>query len=57
MKDKEITRLQAKLDKMEKEVEKLRGAQKPAKAAPAKKAAAKTAKATTKTTAKKTTDK
>ena len=57
MKDKEITRLQAKLDKMEKEVEKLRGAQKPAKAAPAKKAAAKTAKATAKPAAKKTTDK
>ncbi len=33
MKDKEITRLQAKLDKIEKEVEKLREAQKPAKAA------------------------
>lgn len=64
MKDKEITRLQAKLDKIEKEVEKLREAQKPAKAAPAKKAAA-TKKAPAKTAtkpaakpaAKKTTDK
>ena len=53
MKDKEITRLQAKLDKIEKEVEKLREAQKPAKAA-TKKAAAKTA---AKPAAKKTTDK
>lgn len=58
MKDKEITRLQAKLDKMEKEVEKLREAQKPAKTATkkaaTKKAAAKTA---AKPAAKKTTDK
>ena len=53
MKDKEITRLQAKLDKIEKEVEKLREAQKPAKTA-TKKAAAKTA---AKPAAKKTTDK
>ena len=63
MKDKEITRLQAKLDKIEKEVEKLREAQKPAKAAPAKKAATKKAPAKTaakpaaKPAAKKTTDK
>ena len=58
MKDKEITRLQAKLDKIEKEVEKLREAQKPAKTATkkaaTKKAAAKTA---AKPAAKKTTDK
>ena len=58
MKDKEITRLQAKLDKIEKEVEKLREAQKPAKAA-TKKAATKKAPAKTaaKPAAKKTTDK
>ena len=62
MKDKEITRLQAKLDKIEKEVEKLREAQKPAKAA-AKKAATKKApakaatKSAAKPAAKKTTDK
>ena len=48
MKDKEIIRLQAKLDKIEKEVEKLRGGNKPAKAtatkkAPVKKPAAKKA--------------
>ena len=48
MKDKEIIRLQAKLDKIEKEVEKLRGDNKPAKAtatkkAPVKKPAAKKA--------------
>lgn len=63
MKDKEITRLQAKLDKIEKEVEKLREAQKPAKAAATKKAATKKAPAKTaakpaaKPAAKKTTDK
>lgn len=63
MKDKEITRLQAKLDKIEKEVEKLREAQKPAKAAATKKAATKKAPAKTATkpaakpAAKKTTDK
>ena len=62
MKDKEITRLQAKLDKIEKEVEKLREAQKPAKAATkkaaTKKAPAKTAaKPAAKPAAKKTTDK
>lgn len=63
MKDKEITRLQAKLDKIEKEVEKLRAAQKPAKAAATKKAATKKAPAKTaakpaaKPAAKKTTDK
>ena len=63
MKDKEITRLQAKLDKIEKEVEKLREAQKPAKAATkkaaTKKAATKKAPAKTaaKPAAKKTTDK
>lgn len=63
MKDKEITRLQAKLDKIEKEVEKLREAQKPAKTAATKKAATKKAPAKTATkpaakpAAKKTTDK
>ena len=40
MKDKEIVRLQAKIEKIEKEAEKQHG-EKPAKAAPAKKAAAK----------------
>ena len=42
MKDKEIVRLQAKIEKIEKEAEKQHG-EKPAKAAPAKKAAAKPA--------------
>ena len=42
MKDKEIVRLQAKIEKIEKEAEKHHG-EKPAKAAPAKKAAAKPA--------------
>ena len=42
MKDKEIVRLQAKIEKIEKEAEKLRG-EKPAKAVPAKKTAAKPA--------------
>ncbi len=40
MKDKEIVRLQAKIEKIEKEAEKHHG-EKPAKAAPAKKAPAK----------------
>ena len=58
MKDKEITRLQAKLDKIEKEVEKLREAQKPAKAATKKTATKKaSAKTAAKPAAKKTTDK
>ena len=52
MKDKEIVRLQAKIEKIEKEAEKQHG-EKPAKAAPAKKAAAKPA--AKKTPAKKTT--
>ncbi len=42
MKDKEIVRLQAKIEKIEKEAEKHHG-EKPAKAAPAKKTAAKPA--------------
>ena len=41
MKDNEIVRLQAKIEKIEKEVEKLRAEKKPAKAVPAKKPAAK----------------
>lgn len=52
MKDKEIVRLQAKIEKIEKEAEKQHG-EKPAKAAPAKKAAAKPA--AKKAPAKKTT--
>ena len=52
MKDKEIVRLQAKIEKIEKEAEKHHG-EKPAKAAPAKKAAAKPA--AKKAPAKKTT--
>ena len=55
MKDKEIVRLQAKIGKIEKEAEKLRG-EKPAKTTPAKKTAAKPAAkpAAKKTPAKKT---
>ena len=56
MKDKEIVRLQAKIEKIEKEAEKLRG-EKPAKTTPAKKTAAKPAAkpAAKKAPAKKTT--